>query len=105
MTQESVQESNQESNQESSQESSQEKLAKPLTGRELEKMGLTQKQITIVMYCTMPRSADEILTKVGVSACSKNRAVYVYRLVEKGILRMTIPSNPKDRNQKYIRNI
>ena len=80
----SVQESNQESNQ-----------VKPL------KVSLTKAQKDIVNFCSVPRSAQEIMDRIGVSNQTANRKRHILPLVEMGVLEMTIPESPNDRNQKY----
>ena len=99
---ESVQESVQERNSQSNQESNQENI-KFFTGKQLASKGLTKEQVTIVLYCTIPRTAAEIFAKIGVSVQTKNREAHINPLLEQGYLQYTIPSNPKDRNQKYVR--
>lgn len=39
---------------------------------------------------------------LGISNQSKNRQSHIVPLIELGLLQMTNPENPKDRNQKYI---
>ena len=102
--QEGDQESNQEGNQEthqvehqvehqeSVQESVQEKVRKPV---------LTKAQKDIVNFCSVPRSAQEILERLGLSNHSANRKRHIQTLVDIGVLEMTIPEKPNDRNQKY----
>lgn len=76
---------------------------KKLTSRLLQEMGLSAKEIMIVMYCSVPRKAEEIIAKAGVKDFSKNRKKYTTDLVNMGVLQMTIPENPNDPNQKYVR--
>jgi predicted HTH transcriptional regulator len=90
--QESVQESNQEGNQESNQESNQEKIRKS---------ALTKAQRDVVNYCSVPRTAQEILARLGLSNQSINRKRHIQPLIDMGVLEMTIPEKPNDRNQKY----
>ena len=52
-------------------------------------------------FCSVPRSAQEILDRVGVSNQNRTRKKYIQTLVDMGVLEMTIPENPNDRNQKY----
>jgi hypothetical protein len=54
-------------------------------------------------FCVEPRSAQEILENFGLYNQSRTRKRYIADLVEKGLLVMTIPNNPTDRNQKYQR--
>ena len=62
---------------------------------------LTNKEKDIIQFCSVPRSAKEILNRVGVSSHTKNSEKYVTSLVEAGYLEMTNPDNPNASNQKY----
>ena len=94
--QESVQGSVQENVQGSVQGSIQEKSPKEKT-----KVTLTKVQKDIVNYCTVPKSAKEIMDRIGIINHSANRKRHIQPLLEMGALEMTNPDNPKDRNQKY----
>ena len=94
--QESDRESNRESNQVSNQESNQESnQVKPT------KVSLTKAQKDIVNYCSVPRTAQEIMDRIGISNQTINRKRHILPLLDMGVLEMTIPDNPNDRNQKY----
>ena len=90
--QENVQEGVQENVQENVQETNQEK---PI------KISLTGHQKDIVNFCSVPRTAAEILNRLGLSQHSANRKRHIQPLLDLGVLEMTIPENPNDRNQKY----
>ena len=62
---------------------------------------LSQRQKKVVDFCSIPRTAQEIMDFIGISNQSKNRKKYIANLVDAGILEMTIPSFPKDKKQKY----
>lgn len=64
---------------------------------------LSRKEEDIRNFCSVPRTAQEIMDRLGVSNQSKNRQKYITSLIEIGVLERTIPENPKDRNQKYRR--
>ena len=66
-----------------------------------QKLRLTKEQQDIVNFCSVPRSAKEILDRKGLYNQSRARKKYIQPLVEMGVLEMTIPENPNDRNQKY----
>ena len=84
--------SNQGTYQESNQESNQEKrLRNPLT----------KVQKDIVNFCSVPRSSQEIMDRLGISNQSVNRKRHIQPLVDLGVLEMTNPGTPNDRNQKY----
>ena len=57
----------------------------------------------ILNFCTVPRTAKEIMERLGISNQSKNRKIHIASLVEQGLLKMTIPDKPNDRNQKYVK--
>ena len=82
----------QEGVQESNQESNQEKIRKP---------ALTKAQKDVVNFCSVPRTAQEILARLGLSNQSINRKRHIQPLVDMGVLEMTIPEKPNGRNQKY----
>lgn len=86
-------------NQGSNQETSQSNQESP----NLVTQKLTKKEEDIRNFCSVPRTAQEIMDRLGVSNQSKNRQKYITSLIEIGVLERTIPENPKDRNQKYRR--
>ena len=64
-------------------------------------MSLSIRHQQVIDYCSIPRTAQEIMHFLGISNQSKNRKKYIITLVEMGVLEMTIPSFPKDKRQKY----
>ncbi len=90
--QEGIQETHQETHRETHQETHQEKCLK---------FSLTKDQLDIVNFCSVPRSAKEILERKGLYNQSRARKKYILSLVKMGVLEMTIPEKPNDRNQKY----
>ena len=62
---------------------------------------LSLRQKKVVDFCSIPRTAQEIMDFIGISNQSKNRKKYIANLVDAGILEMTIPSFPRDKKQKY----
>lgn len=66
---------------------------------------LTKKEEDIRNFCSVPRTAQEILGRLGLTNQSKNRIKYITSLIEKGVLERTIPAKPTDPNQKYRRKI
>ena len=83
---------NQEGIQETNRETNQEKQIK---------VSLTKSQKDIVNFCSVPRAAQEILDRIGVSNQTRTRKKYIQPLLDMGVLEMTIPEKPNDRNQKY----
>lgn len=64
---------------------------------------LTKKEEDIRNFCSVPRTAQEIMDRIGISNQSKNRQKYITSLIEIGVLERTIPDKPNDPNQKYRR--
>ena len=64
---------------------------------------LTKKEQDIRNFCSVPRTAQEIMDRLGITNQSKNRKKYITSLIEIAVLERTIPDNPNDPNQKYRR--
>ncbi|MCR5840758.1 MAG: putative DNA binding domain-containing protein [Bacteroidales bacterium] len=64
---------------------------------------LTKKHQDIINFCSIPRSAQEIMDRLGIQNQSRSRKRYIQAMIEDGLLEMTIPENPNDPNQKYRR--
>lgn len=64
---------------------------------------LSRKEEDIRNFCSVPRTAQEIMDRLGISNQSKNRQKYITSLMEIGVLERTIPEKPNDPNQKYRR--
>ena len=58
--------------------------------------------MTILEYCRNERNIFEIMHFVGYKNRTRVRRDYIKPMVERGILRMTIPDKPSSKNQKYI---
>lgn len=65
------------------------------------KISLTKAQKDVVNFCSVPRSAQEILSRLGLSNHSVNKKRHIQPLVDMGVLEMTNPENPNASNQKY----
>jgi predicted nuclease of restriction endonuclease-like (RecB) superfamily len=63
---------------------------------------ITEKDKTVIRFCKKPRSAEEIMTKLGLKNVGPNRRRYISRLESKGLLAKTIPGKATSKNQKYI---
>lgn len=63
---------------------------------------LTEKDKTVIRYCKKPRSAEEIMNKLGLKNVSPNRRRYITRLVSMGLLAKTLPEKTTSKSQKYI---
>jgi hypothetical protein len=66
---------------------------------------LSRIQKDILNFCSIPRTAQEIMDRIGLSNQSKNRVKYISSLVEAGYLEMTFPDSPSAKNQKYRKKI
>ena len=64
---------------------------------------LTKKEEDIRNFCSVPRTAQEIMERLKISNQSKNRQKYITSLMKLGVLERTIPEKPNDPNQKYSR--
>ncbi|MCF0186551.1 MAG: putative DNA binding domain-containing protein [Bacteroidaceae bacterium] len=64
---------------------------------------LTKLQEDIRNFCSVPRTSQEIMDRIGITNQNKNRQRHIGVLVEMGVLEFTIPENPKDKKQKYVR--
>ena len=102
--QESVQEAHQESNQVSNQVGNQvtNQVGNQVTNQvNRSKPQLTKAQKDIVNFCSIPRTAKEILDRLELSNQTFNRKKYIQPLLDMGVLEMTNPEKPNDKNQKY----
>ncbi len=68
------------------------------------KLRLSKKQEDIRNFCSVPRSAQEIMDRLQITNQSKNRQKHIAPLIDAGILERTIPDKPNDPNQKYRRS-
>ena len=57
----------------------------------------------ILNFCTVPRTSAEIMAHICITNQTRNRRRHINPLVEKGLLKMTMPGRPNDRNQKYVK--
>lgn len=55
----------------------------------------------LIAYCREPRSRGEIQAFCGLIGRENFRLKYLKLLLDKGLLKMTIPEKPTSRNQKY----
>lgn len=56
----------------------------------------------IIDFCIEPRSVQEIMDKFGLDSRTSFRRKYLTPMLEKGVLKMTIPEKPSSKNQKYF---
>ena len=62
---------------------------------------LSNVQKDIIQFCSIPRTAKEIMDHIGYYNNSKNMTTNVRQLLEMGYLEMTEHDQPKSQNQKY----
>ena len=63
---------------------------------------LTISQKDIISFCSVPRTAQEIMDKIGLTNQSINRRRHILSLVEIGVLAMTQPDSPNSPTQRYV---
>ena len=56
----------------------------------------------ILNYCKVPRSLIEICNKFGFKDTRTFKKNYLNSLITRDLVKMTIPNQPKNRNQKYV---
>ena len=56
----------------------------------------------IIEFCSVPRSRVEIAEHIEYKSKSTLWRIYLKPLIVEGKLQMTIPEQPKNRNQKYV---
>ena len=91
-----IKENAQESAQENAQENAQEKNRISI---------LKVSEEAILEYCKETKTIKEIVQKFGYENVRNFRERYIHPLLKQEKLKMTIPEQPKNRNQKYIVNL
>lgn len=56
----------------------------------------------IVEFCIELKSVQEIMDKFDFDSRTSFRRKYLTPMLEKGVLKMTIPEKPSSKNQKYF---
>ena len=62
---------------------------------------LSGTQKNVIQFCSIPRSAREILEHIGYSYHPTNINKFIKPLLERGFIEMTVPEKPNSKNQKY----
>lgn len=70
---------------------------------QLTKKELSGKQIDIINFCSVPRSAAEIMNRLGITNQTRHKVKYIQPLVEAGFLKLTHPESVNAPNQKYVK--
>ncbi len=58
--------------------------------------------ISVLQFCLQPRTRINILQNIGLTNHFKNYKKHVLSAVNQGLLNLSIPENPRNRNQKYV---
>ncbi len=56
----------------------------------------------ILQFCVIPKSRKEILEHIGLTNHPRNYVAHILPLLEKRLLRLTIPEKPTSSKQKYV---
>lgn len=78
------------------------KTDKKTTKKTTKKMKTKPQEKDILSYCKEPRSLIEICDKFGFKDTRTFKKNYLNNLIESDKIKMTIPNQPKNRNQKYV---
>lgn len=70
-------------------------------GKRTEKSAIAEAEGTLAFFCRTPRTRKEISEFLGLSSVSYAIQAYVMPLVERGIIRMSIPDKPKSPKQLF----
>ena len=62
---------------------------------------LMDKEEALLAFLETPRSRKELVGYMGLSSSVYAIQTYVMPLVERGLVRMTIPEKPSSRNQRF----
>ena len=56
----------------------------------------------ILEFCSEPKSFIEIMEHIGLKDRVSFNRLYIQRMLDEGLLKMTNPDNPTSRNQMYV---
>ena len=65
--------------------------------------GLTDREELLLRFLNVPRSRQEIAEFFGIGTISYVMQAYVTPLLEKGLIKMTIPEKPRSHKQRFVR--
>ena len=60
-----------------------------------------EEEAGLVLFCKTPRTRKEICEYLGLKSTTYAIQTHVMPLVEKGLLKMTLPDKPKSQKQRY----
>ena len=61
----------------------------------------TEEMDNLLMFCRTPRTRQEICDYLGLSSITYAIQTYVMPLVDKGLIKLSIPEKPKSPKQLY----
>ncbi len=64
---------------------------------------MTDKEEELLNFLKLPRSRNEIAEHLGIGTISYVMQTYINPLIEKGLVRLTIPEKPKSPKQRFVR--
>ena len=65
-------------------------------------MEFNKETVQLINFCSEPRSLQELLEHMGWRDRTKFRRRFISPLLDKGMIRRTIPDKPSSSNQKYL---
>ena len=74
----------------------------PVSAR-LGEEGLSAKEEDLLTYLKTPRSRREIAEHLQIGTINYAMQAYIVPLIERGLVRMTIPEQPRSQKQRYVR--
>ena len=78
------------------------KTTKKTDKKTTKKIKVKPQEKDVLNFCKDAKTLKEITTYFGFKDISTFKKNYINPLLEKGTLQLTIPEQPKNRNQKYI---
>lgn len=64
---------------------------------------VTKKQKDILNFCSVPRTAQEIMDRIGIDNQTNNRKRYIQALIDMGYLKPLYPESMTASNQRYVK--
>ena len=65
---------------------------------------LTDTEEDLLLFLKIPRSRQEICEHLGIGTVTYAMQTYITPLIEKGLIRLTIPEKPKSPKQRFVRS-
>ena len=65
---------------------------------------LTDTEEDLLLFLKIPRSRQEICERLGIGTVTYAMQTYITPLIEKGLIRLTIPEKPKSPKQRFVRS-